>query len=59
MLLAFFHLGVDIDLIDSLVEKKLISPGKTNVVVHGPTSLRCGLVHGKFSGTIVIHVVNL
>ena len=51
MLLAFFHLGVDIDLIDF--------PGKTNVVIHGPTSLWCGLVHGKFSGTIVIHVVNL
>ena len=37
----------------------MISPGKTNVVIHGPTSLRCGLVHGKFSGTIVIHVVTL
>ena len=31
MLLAFFHLGVDTDLIDCLVEKKLISPGKMNV----------------------------
>ena len=31
MLLAFFHLGVDIDLIDCLVEKKKISPGETNV----------------------------
>ena len=30
-----------------------------NVVIHGPTSLRCGFVHGKFSGTILIHVVNL
>ena len=50
MLLAFFHVGVDIDRIDCLVEKKLISPGKTNVVIHGTTSLRCGLVHGKFSG---------
>ena len=36
MLLAFFHLGVDIDLIDCLVEKK------PNVVIHGPTSLRVG-----------------